>query len=297
MTKRTRRAAVFAPPPLATDVERLGWAPAPGSPPPARPPRRPSRLSRLVRVLFIVAILSTTLFAATNQTLVATLAGTPQWQTVEQTSRNAVHAVVSVVAEEPSFAPAPGLANYPICTDTSEDDRGRLEASMNLMRGTAEGERLFDQLVSNDICVLTEDIGYNSGYAYGRQSPVDGSWSDSYISVATDLLHSGETDVLAALLVHEATHIDRYINDLACNYTDTCTTLPNGVDLEEEIAAHGAEAQWWIAAYGSDGKRFATGYDYGVNRLARAYGEGPEVFDAYVRSVRSDSREGASIAH
>lgn len=297
MTQRSRRAAVFAPAPLASDVERLGWSPPRAPGPAARSRHRSSRLSRIVRVLFIVAILSTTLFAATNQTLLAALAGTPQWQTVEQTSRNAVHAVVSVVAEEPSIAPASELANYPICADISADDRGRLEAGMNLMRGTAEGERLFDQLVSNGICVLTEDIGYNSGYAYGRQSPVDGSWSDSYIAVASDLIHSGETDVLASLLVHEATHIDRYINDLACNYSDTCTTLPNGVDLEEEIAAHGAEAQWWIAAYGSDGKRFATGYDYGVNRLARAYGEGPDVFDAYVRSVRSDSREGASIAH
>ncbi len=248
-------------------------------------------------MLFIVAILATTAFAATNQALVQTLSDTPQWQTVEQTSRHAVHAVVSLVAEEPSFDPAPALASYPICADTSPDDQDDLASGMNLMRGTAEGERLFDQLVDQDICVEVEDIAYNSGYAYGRQSPLDGGWSDSYIAVASDLLHAGETDVLASLLVHEATHIDRYINGLACNYRDTCTTLPNGVDLEEEVAAHGAEAQWWIAAYGSDGKRFATGYDYGLNRLARAYGEGPEVFKAYVRSIRGDSREGDSIAH
>ena len=286
----------MAPPPLARDVERLGWAPPP-PPAPKRPRRQPSGLSRFVRLLFIVAILATAAFAAGNQALVQTLSDTPQWQTVEQNSRHAVHAVVAVVAEEPSFDAAPALASYPVCAGTSQDDENDLESGMNLMRGTAEGERLFDQLVDEDICVKVEDIGYNSGYAYGRQSPIDGSWSDSYIAVASDLLHSGETDVLASLLVHEATHIDRYINGLACNYSETCTTLPNGVDLEEEIAAHSAEAQWWIAAYGSDGKRFATGYDYGLNRLARAYGEGPDVFDAYVRSVRSDSREGDSIAH
>ena len=291
---RRRPARVFAPPPLARDVERLGWAPPP--PEPRRERRLPSRLSRFVRLLFIVAILATTAFAAGNQELVETLSDTPQWQTVEQSSRHAVHAIVSVVAEEPSFASAPALASYPICAGTGQGDEDDLESGMNLMRATAEGERLFDQLVDEDICVRVEDIGYNSGYAYGRQSPVDGGWSDSYIAVASDLLHSGESDVVAALLIHEATHIDRYVNGLACNYSDTCTTLPNGVDLEEEIAAHGAEAQWWIAAYGSDGKRFATGYDYGLNRLARAYGEGASVFDAYVHNARSDSREGDSLA-
>ncbi len=289
-----RPARVQAPPPLARDVERLGWSPPPPDPGPRR--RRSSGFARFVRLLFILAILSTTAFAATNQELVRTLSNTPQWQVVEQHSRNTVHAVVSLVAEEPAFAAAPQLASYPICSGVTGDDEDDLEAGMNLMRGTTEGERLFDQLVDEDICVTVEDIGYNSGYAYGRQSPLDGTWSESYIAVAADLLHSGETDAIASLLVHEATHIDRYVNGLACNYRDSCTTLVNGVDLEEEIAAHGAEAQWWVEAYGGDGKRFATGYDYGLNRLARAYGEGPSVFGAYVQSVRSDSREGNSIA-
>lgn len=249
-----------------------------------------------MRVLFILAVLASSAFGLLNQDLIQTLTGTPQWRNVEQQGRNLAHSAVAVVAEEPSFSAAGRLASYPVCPSTGADDEQRLERGMDLMRGTTEGERLFDQLVSNGICVGTEDIAYNSGYAYGKQSPVDGSWSSSYIIVATDLLRSGETDVLAALLVHEATHIDRYINDLACNYTDSCTVLPNGVDLDEEIAAHTAEAQWWIQAYGTDGKRFATGYDYGVNRLARAYGEGSTVFDAYVLSIRSDSREGSSLA-
>ncbi len=243
-----------------------------------------------------MALVSSAIFAATNQDLVRALYGTPQWQQTEREGRNLVHAAVSLVAEEPAFDAAPGLPAYPVCAATSAEDDDRIARGMDLMRGTAEGERLFEQLVDNEICVGTEDIGYNSGYAYGRQSPVDGSWSDSYIVVASDLLDSSETDVVAALLIHEATHIDRYINGLACNFADTCTTLPNGVDLEEEIAAHAAEAEWWIAAYGGDGKRFATGYDSGVNRLARAYGEGAEVFDAFVLRIRSDAREGSALA-
>lgn len=284
-----------APPPLASDVERLGWFPSPPAPPRRKVRSSPSRLGRLIRVLFLLSVLATSTFGLLNQDLIQTLSSTPQWQNVEQRGRNAVHAAVAIVAEEPSFAAAAELSSYPVCPSTGANDDRRLERGMDLMRGTVEGERLFDQLVANGICVGTEDIAYNSGYAYGKQSSVDGTWSDSYIIVATSLLRSGETDVLAALLVHEATHIDRYIKGLACNYTDTCTSLPNGVDLDEEIAAHSAEAKWWIEAYGSDGKRFATGYDYGLNRLARAYSEGTSVFDAYVRSIRSDSREGSSL--
>lgn len=291
-----RRTPLAAPPPLPSDLERLGWSPPPEGGSSGRRRARPSGLARVVRLLFLATLVASFLFAATNQDLIRALSTTPQWQEIRQDGRNLVHAAVSIVAEEPAFAAADELSAYPICVATSRDNEDRIERGMDLMRATDEGERLFDQLVENEICVGTEDIGYNSGYAYGRQSSTDGSWSDSYIIVASDLLGSNETDVLAALLIHEATHIDRYINDVACNFRDSCTTLPNGVDLEEEIAAHGAEAEWWIAAYGSDGKRFATGRDYGVNRLARAYGEGPDVFDAYVQRIRSDAREGSMLA-
>jgi hypothetical protein len=244
----------------------------------------------------LVAILASSAFAWTHQELIGTLSTTPQWQGVERDAREVLHNVVSVVAEEPAFAPAAEADSYPICAGVGSGDTSRMIDAMNLMRGTAEGERLFDQLVDQDICVNTERLTYNSGYASGRQSPSDGSWSSSFIMVDQDMLRSGETDANAALLVHEATHIDRYIHGLACNYVGTCTRLPNGVDLEEELAAHAAEAQWWVAAYGEDGKRFATGFDYGLNRLARAWEAGADVFEAYVLRIRSDPREGAAIS-
>jgi hypothetical protein len=243
----------------------------------------------------LIAILTTSVFALANQDLLRTLSGTPQWQTVERESRERLHAVVSLVAEEPAFDPAPSAAAYPICENVEGGDQDRLIDGMDLMRGTEEGARLFDQLVDLSICVDTERLVFNSGYASGRQSPIDGSWSASFVMVDQELLRSGETDVVAALLVHEATHIDRYVNGVACNYSNTCTTLPNGVDLEEEYVAHAAEAEWWVAAYGNDGKRFATGRDYGMNRLSRAWLEGEDVFEAYVLRIRSDSREGASL--
>ena len=52
----------------------------------------------------------------------------------------------------------------------------------------------------------------------------------------------------------------------ACFIDDSCERLPNGVEVDEEVAAHAAEAEWWIAAFGADGKRFALRADYSENR-------------------------------
>ncbi|MDQ3045750.1 MAG: hypothetical protein M3R06_11480, partial [Chloroflexota bacterium] len=78
-----------------------------------------------------------------------------------------------------------------------------------------------------------------------------------------------------------------------CTVTESCTTLPNGVLLEEEVAAHTAEIIWWIAAYGEDGKRLAVRYDHGLNELVDAYLEGEEAFALAVRERRDDPRDGS----
>lgn len=206
---------------------------------------------------------------------------------VSQVARSALGAI----DEQPAFASVPGAPTLPLCSGVSTEDGRDLADAMNLMRRTAEGRRLFDELVNNGICVGVEAIAYNSGYALARQAS-PGDWSRSYIRVDRDMIDSGETDVVAALLVHEATHMDRFINGLACTYGDSCVTLPNGVNLDEEVAAHAAEAVWWQEAYGDDGKRFALGYGYGMNQLLHAYRAGSEDFTAYVTSLRGDEREG-----
>ncbi len=76
---------------------------------------------------------------------------------------------------------------------------------------------------------------------------------------------------------------------------NACTELSNGVDLEEEVVAHEAEAQWWIAAYGRDGKDRAFTADASENRLKAAYLQGPSAFREFVREMRSDKREGEGI--
>ena len=98
--------------------------------------------------------------------------------------------------------------------------------------------------------------------------------------------------IIAAILAHEATHIDRAVSGTACYYVDACTKLSNGVELEEEIVAHEAEAVWWLAAYGRNGKDRAFSSDASENRLKAAYLHGPDVFRKFVREMRSDEREG-----
>jgi hypothetical protein len=203
----------------------------------------------------------------------------------------ALSAAADRLAEEPHFAEVRGTTKMPICENVNKDHAESLAFAFNLMRQTTEGERLFQQLVDEAICVRVGEIDYNSGYAYVVQS-ITGSWSRSYIQIATRHVTDDERDVLAALLVHEATHVDRYIHGTACTYSESCTVLPNGVELEEEVEAHRAEAEWWIAAYGENGKRLAIGYDFGMNELVDAYLDGEDAFVEYIAKVRGDDREG-----
>ncbi len=271
-----------------------------GAPPPWYPAGRDGRaqpapregaggLVKLVGLLLSLTVVLGGLLASRNEATIRLLASGGQW---DEVARFAGRSVASTIDEQPAFATVPGAPDLPLCASVSASDGRDLADAMNLMRRTDEGRRLFDQLLDELVCVGVEDIPYNSGYAYASQSSLTGDWSRSTIMVDSDILHAGESDVVAALLVHEATHIDRYINGLACDYDESCTVLANGVELEEEVAAHAAEAEWWIEAYGEDGKRFAIGYDYGLNRLADAYLEGRVAFESHVRELRGDTREG-----
>ena len=263
-------------------------------PPPSPPVPRRSRFVRTLRTLVILVLvllgLGASLFVGLGGDL-ATLRSpsirtSAYWRNAAQT---AVDRAVAAVAEEPALGRLNGAARTPFCDGVAADDRRPIADAINLMRRTTEGERLFRQLVAEGVCIRTGDIPYNSGYAYVVKS--FGRWSNSYIKIASRHVDAGEPDVLAALLVHEAAHVDRYLSGEACSYDDSCTLLDNGVELEEEIAAHTAEAEWWIQAYGRDGKRFAIGYDFGENELVKAYLEGPDAFAAYVNEIRGDPRE------
>lgn len=287
----------FARPPgrpisVGTATPPVGERPAPAPPGPAQQSRGGYDLVNFLQGLIAILLIAAVGFGGTfmiryaaEMQLVLDAAGLNQ--SVSRVARSALGAI----DEQPAFASVPGAPELPLCVDVLAGDARHLADAMNLMRRTAEGSRLFDQLVNQGICVGVEEIDYNSGYALARET-LPGNWSRSYIMVDRDIIDAGETDVLAALLVHEATHIDRFINGQACTYGGTCVTLPNGVDLDEELAAHAAEAGWWREAYGDDGKRFALGYGYGMNQLLHAYLAGPDDFNSYVTKLRGDDREG-----
>jgi len=173
----------------------------------------------------------------------------------------------------------------PVCAGVSDGERTILARSFATMRLTDEGVRLSDLLITEDICVEVEPIEHAGGYAeYSRG--VLGANSKGRLVVARMLLAYGDDDTIAAMLVHEATHVDRLINGSSCG---RCERLPNGLDLDEETAAHAAEAEWWIARYGPDGRQSWAPYSwYSLDNLAFAYQDGPEAFREFVRSIRED---------
>lgn len=201
---------------------------------------------------------------------------------------------VADLGESPHLTPFYPAYPVPFCDGVSEVDQQAITSGVAYLRATEEGSRLYDVIVSEGICIGTRDLDFNSAYATSRWSPESG-WSDSEITIGESYVDWLYPDVIAAILAHEMTHIDRAVAGTACYYANACTVLANGVDLEEEVVAHEAEAEWWIAAYGIDGKDRAFTYDASENRLKAAYLRGPDVFREFVREMRSDSREGEDL--
>jgi hypothetical protein len=208
---------------------------------------------------------------------------------IEQLALSAMNAL----GEEPGVEPASPAALYPIDRSVPQGLRAPLVQALDLMRAVPEGERLFNLLVENDVLISVEPMEYNAGYTATQWTRF--GWRSSEIVIAGDTVRTRTVDVLAAILVHEAAHAERAISEEACFYQGDCETLPNGVQIDEELYAHRVEAAWWQAVYGDDGKDFATGTATGENALLQAYREGNAEFSRYVRKIRGDSREGSGI--
>ena len=182
----------------------------------------------------------------------------------------------------------------PICDSVDGLHRAGLDRGFALAQRTAEGRRLVAPLAEHDICVSVRSLPNNAGYAESRRG-LFGGWSKRRVAVDDEVILYVEPDVLAAILVHEAAHIDRSIGGERCGAFDDCQVLTNGVTVEEEVAAHAAEARWWIAIYGPGGRRVNAGYGYSIDNLAAAYLQGPEAFRTFVVSIRSGAEEGQAL--
>jgi hypothetical protein len=202
--------------------------------------------------------------------------------------------IMADLAEDPHLIPAPPAPRYPIAASVPDAFVPPLEAAFDYMRATDEGARLFDELLDHDVLVSVESLPYNAGYT--TSSWTRSGWRSSHIVIATSAIRTRTVDVLAAILIHESAHADRAISETACYFTDSCESLPNGIEIQEEEYAHSVEAQFWQELYGDNGKGRATGTSTGENELLKAYRKGPEEFDLYIRRIRGDSREGEGVA-
>lgn len=255
------------------------------------------RRLRAIRLLFGMASFALLVGLLGTGAALVTISEVSSYENVERSTLiRAVYQVATDMAgEDPHFAANPARRAVPICPGVTKPSIKPLRLAFGLMRGTDEGLRLYEVLVENDVCVSIDDLSYAIAYAQSRWSPT-GGWSESRIVIDRGLIRSGGADLLAAVLIHEATHVDRMISGESCQLADDCNLLPNGVAIDEEIAAHAAEAEWWIEAFGTDGKsRAFGGFDYGENGVARAYLRGKEAFRVYITDARSDSREGGDF--
>jgi hypothetical protein len=254
--------------------------------------RKPSR-RRLVFLILLIAVLAA---YAGNRMAGDATAGFES-QTIDRYVSfvsAARDVAVAEIGEKPGPAPNPAEGPLPLCDGVTEKQVRILEDAVGLMRATENGAALFDLLEQEGVCIGIDDLPYNSAFAMSRWSPENG-WAESEIRIDDSYISGLYPDVLGAILIHEAKHIDRAITRTACYYAGSCTTLPNGVELEEEIIAHGTEAEWWIEMYGRDGKEWAFGSDHAQNQLKAAYLRGPAEFREFVTQARSDSREGEGI--
>jgi hypothetical protein len=174
-----------------------------------------------------------------------------------------------------------------LCRDVSATHAARLTRGFALMRRSGEGKRLYQELIDNDVCVTVRTLKEWSGVAFPRWSVLDG-WGHSTIDVDREHLETAGLDVLATTLIHEATHLDRAIQGTYCEASGSCTVFANDVVLEEEVAAHAAEARLWIGFYGRDGKADPEPEAAWENTLAAAYLAGPATFRQFVADTRAD---------
>ncbi|MBX3071339.1 MAG: hypothetical protein KF883_12620 [Thermomicrobiales bacterium] len=256
--------------------------------PPIPKPARRNRLGRFILILFLVA--------AVAAGSVLSQGVTPPGRSGDALAlvESAWDVALSKVGETPNLAPNPWPGEIIFCEPLPESQRRAFADGVALMRSTENGAALFQMLQDEGVCIGVEDLPYNSAYATSRWTPGNG-WAESEIRIDTSYVTFLYPDVLAAILVHEATHIERAITRTSCYYADACTVLPNGVYLEEEVVAHSAEAEFWIALFGRDGKDRALANDHAENQLKAFYLQGPDAFLEFVREMRSDSREGDGI--
>lgn len=199
-------------------------------------------------------------------------------------------------AKEERF-PITGESGLTYCSGSKRWERKAIERAFVQMERTTDGERLGEELIVHSVCIDVKRLDYNGGYFTNNYSP---GHLEYEIVINRDVLSVLRDDELAALLIHEATHAHREIFGTACYQTYKCTKLQNGVEAEEEVAAHSAEARYWIEIHGPNGTYTGISYAGSVgalylNELVKAYEQGPDAFFAYVVQLRSDPREGQGI--
>jgi hypothetical protein len=191
-----------------------------------------------------------------------------------------------------------GSSGITYCAGVKTTEKAIIYCAIGEMRRTKEGNHLANEILAKPLCFGVEELIYNGGYfSVTRGTEVS---DGNRIVIDRTELKSLTDEELGAILVHEATHAHRAFAGMECSQTHDCAYLPNEIAIDEEVAAHSAEARFWIEIKEQDdSKGGASSSDFlgtaYYDELAAAYKEGPEAFRAYVIELRSDPREGHGI--
>ncbi|MDQ2683143.1 MAG: hypothetical protein M3Y37_06415 [Chloroflexota bacterium] len=203
--------------------------------------------------------------------------------------------VAGLAAATETPAPTVQPSGLYYCDDTSDEQIRAIELAAAEMRRTATGRHLQQTFADFPSCIGVMDMNYVAAFTTFNPN-LFGSPSAVFIFIHPWVVENYAADELAAVLVHEATHAERLIDKTGCHFIETCQELPNGTFVEEEVAAHGAEAEFWMEIHGPDGT--ANGVSFTgeagaayLNRMLDRYLRGPEGFREYVIMIRSDMRE------
>lgn len=138
------------------------------------------------------------------------------------------------------------------CRELDRKTTNLFEAAIQEMRSVGNGEELYRLLVERSICLEVDKLG-DFVSCFSVSDPTTSAPFTPFIVIDFYALEIIQPDELAAILVHEATHAQRLFEGTSCYLSSACTLLPNGVELEEEVVAHRAEALWWGARHGPTG--------------------------------------------
>ena len=219
--------------------------------------------------------------------LIPFLIGTAGYVAICRFPSFAQHRFASNHAIHPTVVPG-GIA---FCAELDPNTADKVNLALDVMKSTGIGPMLAEILVESQTCIAIGDRDALPGTTSVHFDEATERYQH-VISLSSSVVNEADADELAALIVHEAVHVERSINRLECSAQSHCVLTVSG-DVPDEMAARRAEALWWLARHGSRGTTgggayVGTQFSAFENQLLAHYLAGGVEWVDYVTTLPSD---------